>query len=576
MNPPNQSISSSKAQQSARKKKSERVMVQATEGVIGLSPLVGARPKDISDAMKTTARQLAKQPLVAAKHTLGYAGKLVDVIAGKRDYTVSKKDRRFSDDSWKESGVFSRLLQAYLALDESCSEWVDELDLNELDERKARFILDLLTDSVAPTNLLLTNPSALKKARATRGGSLVQGLRHAVDDYRNNNAMPTQVDKSQFAVGENLATTKGSVVFRNEILELIQYKPSTSKVHKRPLLVVPPQINKFYVFDLSPQKSMFKFLVDQGLQLFAVSWRNPTTEHRHWGMDDYIHALTEAVTAVQTITGAPDLNLMGACSGGITASILAGYMDAVDESAINSLTTLVCVLSQQQEDSDITLFANNSGIENARRSSRKKGVLDGKELAKVFNWMRPNDLIWNYVVNNYLMGNKPPAFDILYWNNDTTCLPAQLHSDFLDQILANPLVTAGDLTVMEKPIDLTSLDCDKYLVAGVNDHITPWPACYRSTQFLGGDIRFVLSNSGHIQALVNPPGNAKSTYFLNDELPVSHEDWLSSADQQVGTWWEDWASWLKKRSGNQVNARKTLGKKVVFEPLEDAPGTYVY
>ena len=565
-----------KSRRTARKRKSETVINQAAEGVIGLSPLVGVRSEDFSDAIKTTVRQFAKQPLVAAKHTLGYAGKLVDVVAGKSDYTVARRDRRFADDSWQESGIFRRLLQAYLALDESCTEWVDDLDLDEFDERKARFIIDILTDSLAPTNTLLTNPSALKKARATRGGSLVQGLRHAIEDYRHNNAMPAQVDKSQFEVGENLATTEGSVIFRNEILELIQYQPTTAKVQQRPLLVVPPQINKFYVFDLSPEKSMFKFLVAQGLQLFAVSWRNPTAEQRHWGMDNYIEALTEAVAAIQAITGQPSINLMGACSGGITASILAGYMDAAGKEAINSLTTLVCVLSQEQGDSDITLFANNAGIDRARRASKKKGVLDGKELAKVFNWMRPNDLIWNYVVNNYLLGNKPPVFDILYWNNDTTCLPAQLHSDFLDQLQADPLVTAGDLTVLDKPIDLVGLDCDKYMVAGVTDHITPWHACYRSTQFMTGDIRFVLSNSGHIQALVNPPGNAKSNYFLNDELPASHEEWLQGAEQQMGTWWDDWASWLQQRSGRKVNARKNLGKKGLFDPMEAAPGTYVY
>jgi polyhydroxyalkanoate synthase len=565
-----------KARRGARKRQSERTMNQAAEGVVGLSPLVGARSEDITDAMKTTVRQLAKQPLVAAKHTLGYAGKLVDVIAGKSDYQLARRDRRFADESWQDSGVFKRLLQGYLALDESCSEWVDDLDLNELDERKARFIMDILTDSLAPTNSLFTNPSALKKARATRGGSLVQGVRHAIEDYRHNNAMPSQVDKTQFEVGGNLATTEGAVVFRNDILELLQYKPLTAKVQQRPLLVVPPQINKFYVFDLSPEKSMFKFLVEQGQQLFAVSWRNPTAEQRHWGMDQYVTALTEAVEAIQTITGQPSINLMGACSGGITASILAGYMDAAGQDAIHSLTTVVCVLSQQQGDSDVTLFANNSGIENARRSSQKSGVLDGKELAKVFNWMRPNDLIWNYVVNNYLLGNTPPVFDILYWNNDTTCLPAQLHSDFLDQIQADPLVTAGDLTVLDKPIDLTSLACDKYMVAGVTDHITPWHACYRSTQFMSGDIRFILSNSGHIQAFVNPPGNAKSNYFVNDELPASHDEWRDGAQQVMGTWWNDWASWLEQRSGRKVNARKTLGKKGSYEAMEAAPGTYVY
>lgn len=571
-----QNTKQANTRRAARKRKVEDRINQSAEGVTGLSPLVGVNADDLRSAVATTIRNLVKQPLIAAKHTLGYGGKLVDVVAGRSDYSLSRKDRRFADESWQESAVFSRLLQSYLAMDESFSQWVDDLNLDELDERKARFVVDILTDSLAPTNLLATNPSALKKARATRGGSLVQGLRHAIEDYRHNNGMPAQVDKSQFEVGGNLATTEGSVVFRNEVLELIQYKPVTAKVQQRPLLVVPPQINKFYVFDLSPEKSMFKYLVEKGFVLFAVSWRNPTAQQREWGMEQYIQSLAEAVEAVKGITGQPSINLMGACSGGITASVLAGYLDATGEKAINSFTTLVCVLSQRQDDSDITLFANDDGIESARRSSQKKGVLDGNDLAKIFNWMRPNDLIWNYVVNNYLMGNKPPTFDILYWNNDTTCLPAKLHSDFLDQMQTNPLVTAGGLTVKDQPIDLPSLACDKYLVAGVTDHITPWHACYRSTQFLTGDIRFVLSNSGHIQALVNPPGNPKSNYFLNDELPATADEWLQGAEQQMGTWWDDWADWLRIRSGRTVNARKTLGKTGLYEPMEAAPGTYVH
>ncbi len=567
--------SQNSAQHSARKKKSEGVINEAAEGVIGLSPLVGVRQDDLLDALKSTTVQALKQPLLAAKHSAGFAGKLVDVAAGRSKYEVGRKDRRFNDESWRENALLKRLLQGYLALDESIEEWVTDLDLDATEERKARFVVDVLTDGIAPTNNLLTNPAALKKARATRGGSLMQGFRHAVDDFRHNNKMPSQVDKSQFKVGENLAATEGAVVFRNELLELIQYQPKTARVQQIPLLVVPPQINKFYVFDLTPEKSMFKFIVEQGLQLFTVSWRNPTAEQRHWGMDDYISALTEAVEAVQAITGQPKLNLMGACSGGITASILAGYLNAAGNEAINALTLMECVLSQDRDDSDITVFANPRGIENARRSSRKKGILDGAELSRVFNLMRPNDLIWNYVVNNYLLGNKPPAFDILYWNNDTTCLPAQLHSDFLDQILANPLVTPGDLTVRDTAIDLTSLDCDKYLVAGTTDHITPWHACYRSTQFLEGDIRFILSNSGHIQALVNPPGNPKANFFANDELPASHEDWLAGAEQQAGTWWDDWAEWVSGRSGKKVRARKTLGNRQ-HPPMEDAPGKYVY
>ncbi len=567
---------STAAQKRARKRNTERAVNDAAEGVIGLSPLVGASTEDLTDTLKATGSQVLQHPLVAAKHALGLASKWVDVAFGESDYQPGKKDRRFADDSWRDSGVFNRLLQGYLAMDESMGEWVDDLGLDSVEERKARFIVDVLTDSLAPCNVLLTNPAALKKAWATRGGSLAQGGRHLLSDLRHNNAMPSQVDKSQFKVGENLAITEGAVVFRNEILELIQYKSSSSKVHQRPMLMVPPQINKFYVFDLTPEKSLYKFLVGQGIQLFTVSWKNPSAQNSDWGMDDYIAALSEAVDAVLSITGQPDLNLAGACSGGITASILSGYLDATGSSAIHTLSTLVCVLSQARGDSDITVFANDTGIEKARRASRKKGILDGTELARVFSWMRPNDLIWNYVINNYLMGNKPPAFDILYWNNDTTNLSAQLHSDFLDQIQSDPLVTAGDLSVMDQPIDLTSLNCDKYIVAGVNDHITPWQACYRSTQFLGGNIRFILSNSGHIQALVNPPGNPKANYFVNEELPEVHEQWLAGAEQRMGTWWEDWAGWLQKRSGRRINARKTLGRKGHYEAMEPAPGTYVY
>ncbi len=561
---------------SARKRKNDRVISEAAEGVAGLSPLVGVRQEDLTEALKATAFQLIKQPLVAAKHSASLAGKLVDVVAGKTEYTVARKDRRFADESWQESGFYRRVLQAYLALDESFDQWIDDLELADDDDRKARFVADILTDSVAPSNNLLTNPAALKKARATRGGSLVQGMRHLASDWRHNNRMPSQVDKSQFEVGVNMANTPGNVVFRNDMLELIQYAPQTGSVSQVPMLIIPPQINKFYVFDVSPAKSMFKFLVEQGNTVFAVSWRNPTAKERHWSLDDYIAALVDAAEAVSEISGQPRFNLMGACSGGITASIFAAYLNAKNVDVVNTLTLMVCVLDQQRNDSDVTLFASEDGLERARKASAKKGILDGKELSRVFNLMRPNDLIWNYVVNNYLMGNKPPAFDILFWNNDTTNLPAQLHSDFLDLMQSNPLVTPGDLTVLGEAIDLSGLTYDKYMVGGTTDHITPWHACYRSTQLMGGDIRFILSNSGHIQAMVNPPGNPKSNFFTRDDLPESSADWQAGAEQQMGTWWHDWAEWLSAHGGRRVRARKSVGRKDSYPPLEAAPGTYVY
>ena len=566
----------SPAHKQARKRKTEQTINAAAEGVLGLNPLVGASSEDLLDALRSTSRQVLRHPLLATKHGVGLASKWVDVAYGNEDYQPGSRDRRFSDSSWQESALFRRVLQGYLALDESLDEWLEDLDLEDLDRRKARFIVDILTDSLAPTNNLLTNPAALKKARATRGGSLVQGLRHMLDDIRHNNGMPAQVDKSEYEVGTNLATTAGAVVFRNDQLELIQYQPTTAKTRQRPLLVVPPQINKFYVFDLTPEKSMFQHLVNQGIPLFTVSWKNPDAQHRDWGMDDYVRALVEAVQAVQDISGRSSINLAGACSGGITASVLAGYLDACGSQAINSLSLMVCVLSGERSDSDISLFTSDAGIARARRASQRKGVLNGTELARVFNWMRPNDLIWNYVVNNYLMGNRPPAFDILYWNNDTTNLPAQLHSDFLDIIHEDRLANPGRLTVAGKDIDLGKLGCDTYLLAGSTDHITPWHACYRSTHILGGSTRFILSNSGHIQALVNPPGNPKANYFVNETLPRDHREWLEGAEQRTGSWWSDWSDWLARRSGRQVNATEVLGRPGVHEPLEPAPGSYVF
>jgi polyhydroxyalkanoate synthase len=557
-------------------KKNEKSINDAAGEVAGLDPLVGASSKDITDAFRTTSRLVIRHPIIAAKHGLGLMGKWVDVGYGTSDYKPAKRDRRFADNSWKESALYNRLLQGYLALDESLGEWVDDLDLEEVDERRARFVLDILTDSISPTNVLLTNPTALRKARETRGASVTQGLSHALSDIRHNGGMPSQVDKSVFKVGENLAISKGSVVYRNEILELIQYQPTTAKVHQRPMLVVPPQINKFYVFDLTPEKSIFQFLLSQGIRLFAVSWKNPTAQNRDWGMAQYVEALADAVEAVQAITGQPSLNLMGACSGGVTASLLSAYLDAQGSKAINALTLFVCVLSADREDTDISLFASDAAVEQSRRGSRKKGVLEGAELAKVFNWMRPNDLIWNYVVNNYLLGNKPPAFDILYWNNDTTNLPAQLHSDFLDLVHGGELVNPDGLSLAGQAVNLRSVECDKYLVAGVTDHITPWHACYRSTQILSGNIRFILSHSGHIQAMVNPPGNPKSSFYINEDLPPSHTDWFEGAEQRSGTWWPDWAQWLHERSGRKINAPKQLGRKADYPPMEAAPGTYIF
>src|SRR5271157_4536468 len=332
--------------------------------------------------------------------------------------------------------------------------------------------------------------------------------------------MPSQVDAKPFQVGKNIATTPGAVVFHTEVLELIQYKPMTVEVWARPVLIVPPQINKFYSLDLSPDKSMIQFLLGEGVQVFCISWRNPTAEQRDWGLDTYVEAVDEAVDAVRNIARSADVSVFGACSGGITSSAYAAWQAGRGESKVKNLILAVCTLDPSTvEDTALGALITPQTVEAARKTSELRGVLDGRDLAKVFAWMRPNDLIWNYWVNNYLLGNAPPAFDILYWNSDTTSLPARLHSDFLDLIDSNPYVNAGRLKVRGMPLDMRRIEMDSYLVAGVTDHITPWKSVYQTARILGEETTFILSNAGHLQSLLNPPGNPKATFVTGPAKP---------------------------------------------------------
>ncbi len=328
-----------------------------------------------------------------------------------------------------------------------------------------------------------------------------------------NGGLPSSVDASKFKVGENLANAPGTVVFRNEVLELIHYTATTEKVYQRPLLIVPPQINKYYSVDLSPEKSMIRFLTANGIQPYCVSWRNPTPAQADWGLDTYIEALDEACDAAREITGVDTVNIMGSCSGGITLSTYVAWLAAQKKEKINAVILAVCVLDTQADtDSEFASLVTPESIMIAKQMSKARGILDGHEMAKMFAWMRPNDLIWNYWVNNYLLGNQPPAFDVLFWNADTTRLPARLHADFLDLIFTNPFVNGGKLSISGVPIDMKKVKHETYVIAGTTDHITPWKAVYQTARLYGDKTTFILSNSGHLQSLLNPPGNPKAWY----------------------------------------------------------------
>jgi polyhydroxyalkanoate synthase len=508
------------------------------------------------------------------KHA-GTAGReVVDVVAGKSTVEVPQKDRRFADPAWQSSPVQKRLAQGWLALADAARGYVDGLELDALARTRVNLFVSLVADALAPSNLLLTNPSAMKRAIDTGGLSLVRGLQNLVRDLRENGGMPSLVDKRPFKVGENIACTPGAVVYRNETLELIQYQPQTERVHAIPLLFVPPQINKYYVLDLVPQKSLVRFLVSLGFQVFVVSWRNPGPDQRDWGVGHYVQSLMEASDVVRSITGSKRMNISGGCSGGITTAMLLSHLAALRDRRVNSVTFWVCVLDPVATDSDVGALVTPQSIKIARRRSARTGILPGATLARVFAWLRPNDLVWNYVVNNYLHGETPPAFDVLFWNADSTNLTAALHSDYLDLYLTRPFANPGDVKLLDRPIDLRRVEVDSYILGGTTDHITPWKACYRVTSMLGGKREFVLSNSGHVQAIVNPPGNPRARYFTSNALPATAEEWLAGARENEGSWWEHWSVWLRARSGAQVAAPRRLGSRT-HRVLTPAPGEYV-
>jgi polyhydroxyalkanoate synthase len=554
----------------------EGISEEASRNTLALNPLVGIRGQDFVDSAGVLFKAIVNEPKVAAEQWLSFLGELGSIVAGKSERAPRAGDRRFSDGTWNESALHGGMLKTYLAWGDAVSGFVDKTSLSDIDKARAHLVTEILIDAVAPTNAMLTNPAAMRKFVDSGGRSVWQGLKNYFDDLTRNGGMPSMVDRSAFKVGENLATTPGAVILRNELLELIQYTPTTPKVWKRPLVIVPPQINKYYALDLSPDKSMVRFLLESGIQTFAVSWRNPTAANRDWGLDTYVAALDEAVDAAREISGSEDISMMGSCSGGITSTAYFATVGSAPEKKIRNLVLAVCLLDPSSaEESAFGCLMTPETMRAAKEASRLRGIVDGHDLARIFAWMRPNDLIWNYWVNNYLLGNQPPAFDILYWNADTTHLPAALHADYLDLYFTNPFVNAGKLTLNETTVDMSKVKADSYVVAGVTDHITPWKGVYKTARIMGEGTTFVLSNSGHLQSLLNPPTNPKASFMIGPVGAESPDAFLAAAEKRKGSWWLDWRDWLHARSGEEVAVPASLGS-TRHPTLAAAPGTYVF
>jgi polyhydroxyalkanoate synthase len=521
------------------------------------------------------AASLARRPRTTARRMGSLAAELTRIGVGTSIVAPSKRDRRFADPAWTENPLLRRIVQAYLAAGRTGAELVEDAALDWRDDKRIRFLADNLAEALSPSNVPLVNPASAKAAIDSGGLNLARGGMSLLRDLATPPRVPEMVDTSQFEVGRNIAVTPGAVVLRTEVLELIQYRPQTDQVREVPLLVVPPTINKYYVLDLAPGRSMIEYLVQNGQQVFVISWRNPDARHAGWGLDTYVEAVLDALDAVQRVCGTDRAALTGVCAGGIIASATAAHLAATgQQDQLSAFSLLVTVLDTARAGT-VGALVDRRLASAAKTVSGRRGYLDGRALAEVFAWLRPGDLIWNYWVNNYLLGKKPPAFDVLFWNTDTTRMSARLHADFVDLAMDNKLVTPGALTVLGTPVDLSQVNADAYIVAGIADHITPWQNCYRSTQLLGGESRFILSTSGHIAGLVNPPGNPKARYQTSTNNPADPAEWLRTAETELGSWWPNLLAWLGDRCGPDKPAPDELGGGGLRAIIE-APGTYVF
>ena len=482
-------------------------------------------------------------------------------------------DRRFAGEAWNSNPVSHFCAASYMINAQALMGLAEAVEGDEKTRARVRFAVEQWLAASAPSNFLALNAEAQKKALDTQCQSIAQGLQNLMHDMQQGHVSMT--DESVFEVGKNVATTEGAVVFENEFFQLLEYKPLTAKVHAKPFLLVPPCINKFYILDLQPDNSLIRYAVAQGHRTFVVSWRNPDESMQDKTWDDYIeHAAIKAIAVTQEITGAKDINALGFCVGGTILSTALAVLAARGEKPVASLTLLTSLLDFS-DTGILDIFIDETAVKFREMQMGSGGLLKGQDLASTFSFLRPNDLVWNYVVGNYLKGETPPPFDLLYWNSDSTNLPGPFYAWYLrNTYFENSLVKRGKLTVCGEKIDLSKLDMPAYIYGSREDHIVPIGGAYASTQVLKGPKRFVMGASGHIAGVINPPAKKKRSHWIGDKLPVSHQAWLADATENAGSWWPDWAAWLKRHAGPQIAAPKRYGSRK-YKALESAPGRYV-
>ena len=516
--------------------------------------------------------QLAADQLKLMSYGFMKAGGL-DAEAGN---APDKGDRRFSNPAWNENLMFDLIKQSYLLTSRHVLKMVGGADLEPHQQHKLNFYTKQMTDALSPSNFALTNPEVLQAIAESKGGNLVKGLKNLAGDFAAGEGKLniSMVDKSKFEVGVNIATSPGKVVFQNDLMQLIQYAASTEKVFEKPLLIFPPWINKFYILDLGPENSFIKWAVSKGYTVFVVSWVNPDQSHSHKTFEDYMNeGIFTALDAVQEATGVEQINVIGYCIGGTLLACALSNMAATGDERIASATFFTAQVDFS-EPGDLAVFIDEEQLDKLDRLMEKKGYIDGKEMGTSFNMLRANDLIWSFVVNNYLLGKSPAAFDLLYWNADATRMPVAMHSFYLREMyLNNKLVEPGGITMNGIPVDLTTIDIPIFLQSAKDDHIAPYASVYKATHHYSGPLTFMLAGSGHIAGVINPPSANKYYHYTNSEVPLDVEDWIEGAEYHEGSRWPYWHQWLYRKSGRKVAAR--IPGDGGLDVIEDAPGSYV-
>lgn len=487
-----------------------------------------------------------------------------------------KGDRRFKDDAWRENEVFDFIRQSYLLTSRYVTNVVQGAEgLDAKAAQKVDFYTRQFVDAMSPSNFVMTNPEVLRRTAETGGANLLKGLTNLLADMERGKGKLRirMTDDSKFKVGENIAVTPGKVVFQNDLMQLVQYSPTTEKVFKRPLVIFPPWINKFYILDLRPKNSFIRWAVEQGHTVFCASWVNPDERCAEKGFDDYMkEGVLAALDAIEAATGERQVNAIGYCLGGTLLATTLAYMATKRDNRIKTATYFV-TLTDFEQPGELGVFIDEEQLQGLEEKMSKRGYLEGREMATTFNMLRANDLIWSFVVNNYLLGQDPFPFDLLYWNDDSTRMPAKMHSFYLRRMYqANDLIN-GRVELLGAKIDLRKIKVPSYLISTREDHIAPWKSTYRATQVYSGPVRFVLAASGHIAGVVNPPEGGKYSHWINEELPENPDDWFAGATELAGSWWPDWQRWMMTQDKTMVPARIPGDGKLAV--LEDAPGSYV-